>query len=118
MAQFMVIYNNSLKASELMARATQQQMEASVQDWLTWRDAVSGSFKVQFGLPLQAIGNVSPAGVAISTSRVSGYSLFEGESQEALMEALKNHPHLKRPNATIDVFMMLAMPGLESQVQS
>ncbi len=114
MAKFMVLYSSSMTAKDLMANATHEQMKAAMGEWLQWREEASKAFEVSFGLPLQAVSQVTPDGVGDSTSRVSGYSIIEGESREALLELLKSHPHLDRADASIDLFEMVSMPGVES----
>jgi hypothetical protein len=113
MAKFMVIYNSSSPASEVMANATPEQMQASMAEWIKWRDEASKSVKVEFGLPLQAVSQVEPDGLHNSPSQVSGYSIIEGD-KDMVLELLRSHPQLKRPGATIDVLEMLAMPGLST----
>ena len=92
MTKFMILYGSSMSASELMANATPEQMKASMEDWLKWRDTASKTFKVDFGLPLQAVGKMTQSGAAESDNKTSGYSIVDGESKEALMEILKTHP--------------------------
>ena len=113
MAKFMIIYNSSQTASDTMANATPEEMQASMAEWMQWREEASKTFKIDFGLPLQAVSRVTSEGAGLSDSRVSGYSLVEGESKDTLVELLKSHPHLKRPGASIDVLEMLSMPGLD-----
>lgn len=112
MTKFMVLYNSTASASDLMANASPEEMKASMAEWIKWRDEASATAKVDFGLPLQAVSRVSTDGVAESQNQASGYSFLEGESKEAVVELLKTHPHLKRPGAYIDVLELLAMPGL------
>ena len=112
MAKYLVLYNASVSARELMANATPEQMKASMDEWIAWRDDASKTAKVDFGLPLQAVGHVTPDDVTDSDSDVSGYAILEGDSQDAILELLKTHPHLKRADASIDVLEMLSMPGL------
>jgi hypothetical protein len=114
MAKFMVLYSSSMKASDTMAQATPEQMQASMAEWMQWREEASKNFKVDFGLPLQAVSKVTQDGASESDSQVSGYSIVEGDSKEALTEILKSHPHLKRPGASIDVLEMLSMPGIDA----
>jgi hypothetical protein len=63
-------------------------------------------------MPLQAVSRVTADGVGDSDSQVSGYSIVEGGSKDAVTDLLKTHPHLKRPGASIDVLEMLPMPGI------
>jgi hypothetical protein len=112
MAKFMVLYSSTASASDLMANASPEEMKASMDEWMQWREEASKAAQIDFGLPLQAVGQVSQSGVGDSTSQVSGYSIIEADSKEAVLELLKNHPHLKRDGATIDVLEMLSMPGM------
>jgi hypothetical protein len=114
MAKFMILYNTTATASELMENATPEEMQASMAEWIEWRDEASKSFKVEFGLPLQVVSQVTPQGVVASPSQISGYSIADGESKEVLQALLKTHPHLQRPGSSIDLFEMLPMPGIKS----
>ncbi len=112
MAKFMVLYNSTTTATELMASATPEQMKAGMDEWIQWRDEVSKTAQFDFGMPLQAVSRVTPDGVTESDNPASGYSIMEGESKETIAELLRTHPHLKRDGATIDVFEMISMPGM------
>lgn len=112
MAKFMVLYNSNEKASDTMANASPEQMQASMAEWMAWKEEAEKTAKVDFGLPLQAAARMTSGGVSDSDSQVSGYSVIEGESKEAVLDLLETHPHLKRPGASIDVLEMLAMPGM------
>ena len=114
MTKFMVLYSSALKASELMANASPEEMQASMAEWMQWREEANKSFKVDFGLPLQAVSRITSDGAGPSDSQVSGYSIVEGESKDAIVELMKSHPHLKRDGASIDVLEMLSMPGLDA----
>jgi len=111
MAKFMILYNSKASAAELMANATPEEMQASMAEWMAWKDEASKTVGFDFGMPLQAVNEVSNSGVAASDSRVSGYSTMEGD-KDAVLELLKFHPHLKREGATIDVLEFLSMPGM------
>ncbi len=111
MAKYMVLYNSTASAAELMANASPEEMKASMDEWLQWKDEASQTIQVDFGLPLQAVSQVSPDGTSASNSQVSGYSILEGE-KEAILELLKKHPQLKRPGSSIDMLEMLPMPGM------
>lgn len=112
MAKYMVLYNSTIAASELMANATPEDMKASMTEWIKWRDDASKTAKVEFGMPLQAVSRITPNGVTSGDNNISGYSIVEGDSKDAVLELLKTHPHLKRQGATIDVLEMLTMPGM------
>lgn len=113
MAKFMVLYNSSASAKELMANATPEQMKASMEEWMQWREEASKSAQIDFGLPLQGVSRISPDGATESSSQVNGYSIIEADSKDAVTDIVKTHPHLQRPGASIDVLEMLSMPGLD-----
>jgi hypothetical protein len=112
MAKFMVLYSSAMKASQLMANASMDQMKASMAEWQKWKDNASKTAKIDFGLPLEAVKHITPEGPSESASMIGGYSIMEGESKEAIVELMKTHPHLKRPGASIDLLEMISMPGL------
>lgn len=111
MSKFMVLYNSTASARELMANASPEQMKASMAEWMKWRDNASKTVKIEFGMPLQRVGRITPAGEADSDSQIGGYSIMEGE-KDVVMELLKSHPHLMRDGASIEVLEMLSMPGM------
>lgn len=112
MAKFMILYNSTQSSTEAMESATPEEMQASMAEWMAWRDNAEKSSKVDFGLPLQAVSRVTGDGAGGSDSQVSGYSFIEIDSKDAALELIKTHPHLKRPGAYIDVLELLPMPGL------
>ena len=111
-AKYMVLYNSSASAAELMANASLDEMKASMAEWMAWRDEASKAIVVDFGMPLQSVGRVTTDEVTTSDSQVSGYAILEGQSKDTMMAILQTHPHLKRAGATIDVLEMLSMPGM------
>jgi hypothetical protein len=111
MAKYMLLYNSTASASQLMANATPEQMKASMAEWTRWRDEAVKKVKFDFGMPLEATGRVTPAGVSNLTSPIGGYSIMEGGKDE-IVNLLKTHPHLKREGASIDLLEMLSMPGM------
>lgn len=112
MPKYMILYNSELEASEVMASTTPKEMQASMAEWIAWRDEASKSLKVEFGLPLQSVGRMTSEAVTVSDSNISGYSTVEGESKQAVTDILKTHPHLKRSDSSIELLEMLPIPGL------
>jgi len=114
MTKFMVLYNSTASASEVMEKATPEEVKASMQEWIKWRDESSKTAKIDFGLPLQAVSKITADGEEVNDSQVSGYSIIEGESAKAVSDLLKGHPHLKRPGASIELLEMLSIPGMDA----
>jgi hypothetical protein len=111
MAKYLILYSSTMSASDTMANATPEQMKASMDEWMAWKDEASKTVGFEFGMPLKAAAKVASDGVSDSTSQVSGYATMEGD-KDAVVKALQTHPHLKRPGASIDVLEMLPMPGM------
>ena len=107
MSKFMIIYNAQEQAVDFMAQSTPEQIEAGMQSWMDWKNGIPETVIFEFGSPLQSVGRITADGVVDSDSKISGYSIMEGESKERIIEALKSHPHLKRLGATIDVVEMV-----------
>ena len=112
MTKFLILYNSLTSASEQMASATPEEMQASMAEWIAWKDEVSQKVGFEFGMPLQAVAKLTNSGVGESSSFISGYSIMEGDSKELVEDLLKSHPHLKRDGASIELLEMLPMPGM------
>jgi hypothetical protein len=112
MAKYMALFSSSTSASDLMKNATPEQMKESMNEWIQWHENANKTVKVEFGLPLQAVGRITPGGFEDSDNTASGYATMEGDSKDEMLELLKSHPHLKREGASIDLLEMLSMPGL------
>jgi hypothetical protein len=113
MAKFLVLYNSSDSASRIMSIATPQDVQASMNEWIKWKQAVEPRISVDFGLPLEALCSISAAGPGNTSTQASGYSIIEGE-EDNVKQLLRSHPHLKRPGSSIDLLQMLSIPGLEA----
>lgn len=111
MPKYLVIFNSTLNASETMKQATPEEMQASMGEWMQWKEMAEKKVKFEWGLPIQAVARITPSGVETSDSQASGYCTLEG-SKEDVMSLLTTHPHLKREGATTDVLEMLSMPGM------
>ena len=110
MAKYMVLLNSTESAKDIMDRATADQIRASMAEWEQWRGEASKTAKVEFGLPLQAVGRLTADAVRSSDIPVSGYGIFESDSKERILKLLQTHPHLKRLGTSIDVLEMLPIP--------
>ncbi|HUD81263.1 MAG TPA: hypothetical protein VMR08_01375 [Patescibacteria group bacterium] len=108
----MILYNSPVSARDLMADSTPEDVQESMAAWIAWRDEAVKTVKFEFGLPLQAVSQVTKDGLKDSNSLVSGYSMIESDSKQTVLDLVKSHPHLKRQGASIEVLEMLPMPGM------
>ena len=112
MKKFMAVYMMPVAmAQKMMATSTPEQMKAGMDEWTKWANANKKSI-VDLGMPLGKTKRVTGAGVQDATNDMSGYSIVEGESAEAVAMMFKNHPHLKMDGATVEVVEMVAIPGM------
>lgn len=111
MAKYMILFNSSAKAGEVMASSNPEDMKASMQEWIAWRDEAVKTVKFDFGMPLQVEMRITTSGEEESNNPASGYAMIEGEKEE-IIRLLKTHPHLKMPGASIDLLEILPMPGM------
>jgi len=109
MTKFMVLYRSSTSARDQMANATPEQMKAGMEAWMQWAGQ-AGDAVVDLGAPLAPAGHVGPG--SSDAGEISGYSIMQADSAEALGGVLDGHPHLLMPGNAIEVLEMLSMPGM------
>jgi len=109
MTKFMVLYRSSTSARDQMANATPEQIKAGMEAWMQWA-AKAGDAVVDLGAPLAPAAHVGPG--SSSAGEISGYSIMQADSAEALGGVLDGHPHLSMPGNSVEVLEMLSMPGM------
>ena len=109
MAKFMILYRSAMGASDRMENSTPEDMQASMGEWMKWSENLSDGVTLEWGLPLQFRHHF---GAEAAESDVSGYSILEAESKDAVHKAIEAHPHLKEEGASIDALELLPMPGM------
>jgi hypothetical protein len=97
--KFLVLYRSPVPAREQMANATPEQAQAGMEAWQAWAQK-AGSSIADLGAPLAGDGDIT------------GFSILEADSRPALDELLADHPHRHMPEAQIDVFEFLPLPGM------
>jgi hypothetical protein len=110
MKKFLVLYHAPVSASEQMAKATPEQMKAGMDAWMVWAQK-AGSAIVDLAMPLGNGKTITESPENYSTT-VTGYSILQAGSAQAVTELLKGHPHLRMPRFSIEVFEGLPMPGM------
>jgi hypothetical protein len=111
MGKYLVVYRSPISAAELMANSTPEEMKAGMDAWMQWAGKV-GDALVDFGLPLGSSNRVEGGSTSPGSSEATGYSIIQAESLEAASKLLEEHPHLHQPDASIDVFETMEMPGM------
>jgi len=72
----------------------------------------AGSALTDLGAPVDIVGHLERGDTSKGTSDVSGYSLVDVDSPDAVLELLREHPHLYVPGNSIDVLEVIPMPGM------
>lgn len=111
MPKYMILYKSDVSAAEQMAKATPEQIQASMQAWTNWKDDLDATIDFEWGLPLQTVAEVTPDSVAESHSTVTGYAVMEGDKQ-AVSSILQSHPHLQIQGTSIDVLEMIPISAM------
>jgi len=109
MTRFMVLYRSPASARDQMANATPEQMKTGMDAWMQWAGK-AGDAVVDLGAPLAPAAHVGPG--SSDAGEISGYSIMQADSAEALGAVLDGHPHLGMPGSSIEVLEMLSMPGM------
>jgi hypothetical protein len=109
--KFLVLYQSSVPAREMMANATPEQAKAGMDAWTEWMQR-AGDAIVDIGAPLGGGSQVTEGSTSVSTSDVTGYSIVQADTADDAARLLQQHPHFMTPAETsIEVLEALPMPG-------
>jgi hypothetical protein len=108
MTKFMVLYRSEVSARDMMAGASQEQAQAGMDAWMNWA-AKAGDAIVDLGSPLADAAHLGPS--APSSPHVTGFSVLQAESADALTAILDGHPHLEM-GGSIEILEFLPVPGM------
>ena len=112
MKRFLVLYKSSTSASEMMASATPEQMQAGMEDWKRW-SASAGEAIVDLGSPFGEASSVGGAASGNADEHITGFSILQAESRDAVTTLLEDHPHLKTPgDSSIAVLEVMSITGM------
>lgn len=79
-------------------------------EWTAWAEANKGAILDTAGAGKTK--RVTAGGVEDTKNDVMMYSLIEAESYETAAAMFENHPHLKIPEAWIDIMASSSLPGM------
>ncbi|HEY3595345.1 MAG TPA: hypothetical protein VGL13_15770 [Polyangiaceae bacterium] len=111
MKKFLVLYKAPTSSFDQMRKATPEQQKAGMDAWMTWSKKAASSI-VDMGGPLGKSMRVTKSNASPSTNDFGGFSVLQAESQEALAESLKGHPHFMTPEGTIEIVELMPIPGM------
>ena len=111
MKKSLVLYHAPVSAQEMMAQATPEQAKSGMDAWIVWARK-AGSAIIDLGAPLGNARRVQGTAVSGDGTTVVGYSMLQADSMDAIATLLKDHPHLRMPNSSIEVFESVPLPGM------
>jgi hypothetical protein len=111
MTKFMVLYRSAVSARDQMASATPEQAQAGMDAWMAWASK-AGDAVVDLGAPLAEAAQVGPGSAGGDSAQITGFSVLQAESADAVTSILDGHPHLQMPGASIDVLEFMSLPGM------
>ena len=109
--KFIALYLAPTSAIEQMKKATPEEMKAGMADWMKWAHDNQKAI-IDVGAPLGKTKRINAAGVSDTKNGITGYSLLQGESLDAVSAIFDGHPHLRMPGALIEVLECISMPGM------
>ena len=111
MKKFLVLYKASPAAFAEVMKSTPEQQKKGMDEWMKWSQKAASSI-VDMGAPLGKAMAVTPKGASPITNDLGGYSVMQAESNEALAESLKGHPHFMMKESSIEITELMPMPGM------
>ena len=110
MGKFVVVYHNSISATEQMKDATPEDMKKGMEAWMAWAEGC-GDGLVDIGSPLGNGLTVTDSGRSPSEKGLAGYSILQADSMEGALALLQGHPHLGwAEGCEIEVHECLPLP--------
>jgi len=110
MKKFVALYYSPKEAMAQMANLTEEDKMKGIEPWMTWKEKC-GNQLVDMGAPLAGGQKLDISNSwKSSSSEVSGYSIVQGESLEAVQALFVGHPHLSwYDGCEIEINEMIAM---------
>jgi hypothetical protein len=106
-----VLYKAPASSFQQMQKSTPEQQKAGMAAWMAWSQKAASSI-VDMGAPLGMSVRVTTAGASPHANDLGGFSILQGESKEAVAEAMRGHPHFMTPDGSIEIVEMMAIPGM------
>jgi hypothetical protein len=111
MKKFLVLYRAPIASFDQMMKAPPEQQKAGMDAWMAWSQKAASSI-VDMGAPLGKAMKVTPSDATAIRNDLGGFSIMQGESKEAVAEAMKGHPHFMMADGFIEIVEMMPMPGM------
>ena len=107
MQKFMVFYVAPVSAEQQM-NVSAEERQKGMEPWLKWMDRC-GKALVDGGAPLGKSARFVKGTKSKTLTQVTGYSVLQAESMDAVKSMIADHPHHMMPGPSIEVFECLPM---------
>ena len=111
MKKFLILYRSSVSAAEQIAKANPEQAKAGMELWMNWSKK-NGQSIVDMGAPLGNDIHINASSNVRGESHITGFSILQAESIDAVKKIMDGHPHFHAPSGSIEVLEFLQMPGM------
>jgi hypothetical protein len=112
MKKFMAMYMAPATTIAEMMKATPEQMKAGMDEWGKWSKMHEKAI-VDLGTPLGKTKRVAASGTSDTKNEITGYTIVQGDTFDAVAKMFKDHPHFKMgAGATVDLMEMVSIPGM------
>jgi len=116
MKKFLVLYRSAVSARAQMAAATPEQTKAGMDAWMKWakkNEKMIEKMIVDLGSPLGDSKRLEGQSADKGDETISGFSIVQGESLQAVTKAFADHPHTHMPGkSSIEVIELLPVHGM------
>jgi hypothetical protein len=109
MKKFLILYTSPTPAREEMGKASTEQGKAGTDAWVAWAKK-AGNALVELGAPLADAG--------ATRSKVTGFSILQGNSASEIEQIVKDNPHQKMPGAGLEIHEFIEVPGMSQDQNS
>ena len=111
MKRFMALYMAERSAIDQIMKPTPEDMKKGIDAWTNWHKANQKAVE-ELGAPLGKTKRIDAKGMSDTKNEITGYSIVEGDSFEAVSRIFKGHPHLQHPGCSIDLLEIMPLPDM------
>jgi hypothetical protein len=95
---------------KMMTESSAEDRQKGMDEWKVWMGAHAADM-ADMGGPVGKNSHVTKDSATEMSNDLGGYSVFQGESKEAVVAILKDNPHFSMPGSTIDIMEVTNMSG-------
>ena len=112
MTQYLILFNSDQDAQKIIGSASPDEIKASMQLWMDWKNEADKTISFEWGLPMKAVAHITSAEVSDGVNQATGHAFIESDNQEKVTTVLKSHPHLRHQVTSIDLIELIPMAGM------